>query len=287
VKRRQAVESIPEMRQHLPDAATSSGIPNFKWINRNLPIVEVARKLGLRFGEGRHIHCWHPDRHHNADRTPSVAIQLVTNKIKCFGSGCGIGPLGPIDSVIDVLGCGSPAEAAAWLAKHFDVPTIPKGKHLNEPPRRIVMAGFEGAIGLLVQSGIWARLSEATKAIVPVMHHFGEREEGSTTYRLKMSYRAISRYGGIKSHNAIIKAIRELEEIHWLERLPSKSNSAIQPVRVYRLTPESDELMEAANAMAKQMRGEIETEREIRAQKKEERRRQLAQQKKKAASVYY
>src|SRR5579871_5733053 len=80
----------------LPRAATD-GIPDLKWINHSLPIEAVARKLCLKFGDHGKIHCWHPERHQNGDRTPSVSIRKVNNTIRCFG--CGAKPMSVVDLV--------------------------------------------------------------------------------------------------------------------------------------------------------------------------------------------
>ena len=47
-------------------------VPDLRFINRKIPINEIARALGLRMGENRNIYCWRPELHKNADRTPSV-----------------------------------------------------------------------------------------------------------------------------------------------------------------------------------------------------------------------
>lgn len=98
-------------------------IPNMGYINRKIRITDVARKLDLRLDGSSRIHCWHPERHHNGDRTASVGIRTTNNTVKCFG--CGIGPIGPIDLVVDVLGMSSAADAALWIAARFPVPIIP------------------------------------------------------------------------------------------------------------------------------------------------------------------
>lgn len=271
--------SAKELSAGMPatEITASAGIPNFAWINRNLPITEVARRLGLRLGTNGLIHCWHPDRHHNNDRTASVGVRKTNNTVKCFGCACELGPIGPIDLVVDVMRLDSPAQAGLWIAEHFEVPTIPKRKHLKEPPRRIVRAGFEGDFGLLVQSGLWSRLSPPARAIVPVFLQFAQREDSRPIYHVQISYRAISRYSGIKSSNAVAKGVGELEEIHWLTRQRQESGSPIKAVNSYVVTPESDELMELAHAMAAQMRNEIKVERELRSQQQAERRKSLTE----------
>ena len=86
-----------------------TGIPDMRFINRELPIVEVARALDLRLDGAGKIHCWHPDRHQHGDRTASVGIRASNNTVKCFG--CDSKPMGPIDLAMDVHGLGA-ADAA-------------------------------------------------------------------------------------------------------------------------------------------------------------------------------
>ena len=105
--------------------------------------------------------------------------------------------------------------------------------------------------------------------------HFAEREDDSDL--VKLSYRAISRYSGIKSRNAIAKAIQELEDLHWLIRIRPRSESVIRETNLYRVTPGSDELRELANAIARQHSEEIQAEQDVRAQQRAERRRTLSQ----------
>jgi hypothetical protein len=200
-------DSPPPTQPRAQNERLSPGsLPDFHWINHDLPIGDLARALDVRFGANGCIHCWHPERHQNGDRTASVGIWRTANMVECFGSACDIGPLGPIDLVSDVRGL-SASEAGLWIADHFDVPTIPKGRHLNPPPRLYTRAGFEGAIGLLVQSALWRKLHASARAIVPVLLHFAAREEGKDSYPVQISYTAVSRYSGVKSHNAIARAL--------------------------------------------------------------------------------
>jgi hypothetical protein len=247
------------------------GIPDFGWINKNLAIAEVAGALGLKVGTNGLIHCWHPDKHQFGDRTASVAIRQTNNTAKCFGNGCGVGPFGPIDLVRDVLGFDSPLEAGVWIAERFPVRCVKARKHLEQPRRLILRAGFEGVFGLLVQSGVWARLLPATRSIIPVLLTFAERDPGKTTYRLTMSYRAISRYSGIKSPNAIKAALKELEELGWLRHASARIQNVLRETTMFELTPESDAVSEHANMLARQTRDEIQAERDLRKKQRTDR----------------
>jgi len=54
------------------------GIPDMKYINRKVPIAEVARSLDLRLDGANKIHCWYPERHQHGDRTASVGFAPAT-----------------------------------------------------------------------------------------------------------------------------------------------------------------------------------------------------------------
>jgi len=115
-----------------------STIPDMRHINRNVPIVEVARVLNLRLDGANKIHCWHPDRHKHGDRTASVGIRTTNNTVKCFG--CDSKPMGPIDFVMDVRGVVA-ADAALWIAAQFDVPTARGTRSMAKPSRIRVGVG--------------------------------------------------------------------------------------------------------------------------------------------------
>src|SRR5437588_12362668 len=104
-------------------------VPDLRFINQKVSISEVARALDLRRGSNGKIHCWRPDLHENGDRTASVGIRKINNTVKCFG--CEVGPLGPVDLVMTVLGMKNPGEAARWIAERFQVPDLPVGKNLQ------------------------------------------------------------------------------------------------------------------------------------------------------------
>jgi hypothetical protein len=248
------------------------GIPDLSHINRKIPVADVARALDLRFGDNGNIHCWDPERHQNSDRTASVGIRKANNTVKCFG--CGAGPIGPVDLVMAVLQLKSPGEAARWIAGHFEVPDLPPGRHVVQQRRRIFRVGFEDEIGVLVRSGIWARLSTPARSLVAVLLELAERDSETQSLSAQLSYRTLSRYSGVASPNAIKKATLELQEIGWLSVIAGPRKPCSGPVRevsTYRLTPRSDELLELANANFAQQRAEIEIERKLRREARAQR----------------
>jgi hypothetical protein len=166
--------------------------------------------------------------------------------------------------------------AARWLEQHFTLRYIPKGQHLeNGPKSRPYQVGHEREIELLIRSGIWASLGTSTQRIIPVLLSFAERRETSML-QVQISYRGMQRYSGVRSRNAVSGALRQLEDIGWLERPANERGTAVlRDVGSYVLTPYSDTLMDLANAMAAETRAEIAAEREIRRQERIARRQAL------------
>jgi hypothetical protein len=85
-------------------------------------------------------------------------------------------------------------------------------------------------------------------------------------------YRAIARFSGITSHNAIRSALVALNEAGFLKFPDGSSRSG--PARLsttYELTPHSDDLWELAQAAALQTQQEIAAEVELRERERKER----------------
>ncbi|MGA2594752.1 MAG: hypothetical protein ABSH32_33045 [Bryobacteraceae bacterium] len=247
-----------------------SGIPDMRFINRELPIAEVARTLELRLDGASKIHCWHPERHQHGDRTASVGIRASNNTVKCFG--CDSKPMGVIDLVVDVRGVG-PADAALWIAERFTVPSIPARKRLADGNERSYRVGYERGLGLLIRSGLWARLSAPAQAIAGVLLEFGEKDRPlDETLRVQMAYRTLARFSGVQSHNAIRKGLVELGEVGFLV-LPAgvPSASLDRKSATYIVTPNSHQLWELAQTAGRQMQQEIAAEVELRKRQRRER----------------
>jgi hypothetical protein len=234
-------------------------LPDLQFINRYVPIDDVARSLDLKFGSPRTIHCWRPDRHQHQDRTASVGIQKISNKVKCFV--CDEVSLGPVDLVMSVFGVGA-REAGNWIAQRFAVKTLPKRKAKDHLERD--RYGFESDLGLLIRSGLWTKLCLATRCIATVFVEFKKEDNERRFPFVRMSYKAIARYSGIKSPNSISKALKELANIGWLRYRTSGGSGLIRKTTEYELTPHSDELRELANEESSESRRIIEAERRMR-----------------------
>lgn len=260
-------EGHPHMRQ---GSTRSGGIPDMAFINAKVPISEVATALGLHFGASGHIHCWHPDRHQNGDRTASVGICRQQNYVKCFG--CGTPPMHTLNLVIDVLGIPA-GDAALWIAERFEVPRIPRTTPPRKVPSVVTRVGVGPPLTPLIVSGLYARMSESARNVATVLAHLADKEDARAVYSIRISYVGILRYGGMASPNAVRKGLRELAELRWLSIKQStpESGHPLRSVPTYVITPQSDTFLEIANASAAALVQEIAVEKELRARKRNER----------------
>jgi hypothetical protein len=137
--------------------------------------------------------------------------------------------------------------------------------------------GQEHGLGLLVRSGLWGTFSEAARCIAPVLVAMGERQETiDPEFKVCMSYVGISRYSGVRSPNAVRKAVVELTEIGFLRPASAFTRrTPANPAATYIVTPVSDDLWENANAYAARLKQEIAAEKELRKRARQQRIRSL------------
>jgi hypothetical protein len=252
----------------------SKDLPDMRYINREINILEIARKLDLRVDPCGKIHCWHGEQHQHGDRTASVGVRRSNNTVRCFGC-CDSKPMTVLDLVMAIRNFKNVADAAEWIDSRFPVPRIQARKTPMQINTRPI--GLEGPLGLLICSGLWGRLSAPTCVIAPVLYELSDKDSYEK-HQIQISYAAISRYSGVKSPNAIRKALIELQEVGWLvlpEKIPPLERLR-RTAPTYTLTPYSDQLIELADCSARQTRQEIEAEKQIRARSKQLRRRLIA-----------
>ena len=269
------------MKLIIPNPRFGGGIPDAQFIREKVPIAEVGSALGLEVSDNGMIRCWHPERHDHGDRTPSVGIYRQYNKVKCFG--CEGKLLGPIDLVVDVREC-SLAAAIRWIAQRFEIPLIPKGKHLIKPRDRVARYGHERPIELLFRSGLWAKMSRPAQGLAVAFVELADESYLKESWQLTISYRALARYSGsgLKSDASVSKGLHELEFMGWLRRKHPRSRESNSPVRetaTYIVTPYSDAVRELANATAADLPATIDEERQMRAEKRAQRTRAWRQAK--------
>jgi len=157
----------------------------------------------------------------------------------------------------------STTQAAHWIADQFVELEIPKLSRSAGP------FGSESAIGILMRSGLWASLPASTRCIASVLAEFADR----TTLTVALSYQALIRFSGVESRNAIAAALRKLESMGWLKITTGarERGSVVQKVSTYRLTPQSDQLLQLVETHAAAMREAIQLEKAQRAEANEER----------------
>src|SRR6516162_4516001 len=64
--------------------APPSGIPDLKRIRYDIPILAVARELGIRVLKHFPARCWRTENHQHGDRDPSLSFQIKKNRGMCF-----------------------------------------------------------------------------------------------------------------------------------------------------------------------------------------------------------
>ena len=105
-----------------------SQCPDFEYIRKRIPIVAVARELGL-IVNGYRARCWRTENHRNGDANPSIAFKKDKNVGMCFV--CDAHTWSPIDLVMLVRDCDL-AQAVSWITDRFLVPALPKGTHVKK-----------------------------------------------------------------------------------------------------------------------------------------------------------
>jgi len=248
------------------------GVPDLVWAKKHVSITRAADLLGLEI-VGKYIRCWRTENHQHADRAPSVGIHHKRNRVKCFV--CDPLWLSVVDLVQSCLNLDTYA-ALKWLDARFEIPRLPRGKHLCEKskgsaPYRVGTSGSR--LEAVVRSGVWGGMSTAEVRVLMVLYIFTDSETGLAT----LSYAALKRYSGLKSDASVRKAIVRLGNLHLLEVIPTREEDGLPGVNRYRLTLEDARFLAHLNDAYKRTRQEIEAQRCFRAEAKRERRARISQ----------
>ncbi len=236
---------------------------DFEYIRRTISIRDVAVALELEIA-GKMVRCWRPERHKQGDRTPSVGLNIRANTARCFV--CDSRSLSTIDLVMSIRNIDM-LSAALWIAAHFRVPSLPKGKHLTSHsrwPENFRVGTSDSRLDVLVRSGIWALLTPKQHSILPVLDTFTPTNEAMVT----ISYRGIARYAGVGSHSTIASALRRFQSFHFLCKCHRFEEGGFRGCNAYRWTLDNPQFLEIAETHQKKYRLEIEAERTLRAEAK-------------------
>jgi hypothetical protein len=257
-------------------AQASGGIPDVEFIKTRIPVADVAVALGLEV-RGDMARCWRTENHQHGDRTPSMGIYRKRNLIRCFV--CDDRAYSAIDLVQKVLGLDTRA-AINWIAARFEVPSIPKGRHLPkaDPFRSVSRVGLGGLLEQVIRSGLWASLTPSERSILPVLCELRD----STKDAFQMSYRGIRRKAGVRSDTTVCAALHHFEQLHLLKIHRAREvGGLLRACNSYELTFDDPRLLELMAEFYQCEQKEIEAERQSRQELRNIRRRVLAKKPKK------
>jgi hypothetical protein len=237
--------------------------PDVAWIRKHVPVLDVARELGLEVFGSTTARCWRPQNHSRGDADPSVRFHHRKNKARCFVCDV-IGGMSVIDLVMGVLNCDFPA-AVAWICERFPVPQAKRGRPIGQRSRwpqhyRVGASGSE--FELLIRSGLWAQLSPSQRSILPVLLAFRDSDTGLTT----VSYRGLMRYAGVGSPRSISRAIWRLQALHILKVHRANGIGVVRGCSSYHLTLDDTQFIQLLNDIYRRHRDEISHERAYRAE---------------------
>lgn len=243
-----------------------SQLPDFEYIRKRIPIVAVARQLGLHVN-GARARCWRPENHRNGDANPSVGFQKQQNRGRCFV--CDPHSWSTIDLVMSVLGCELPA-AISWITDRYAVPPLPKGAHVKKREAwhpRFRSGDTRDVVEMLVRSGLWSTLSHAERSILPALSTFVDRDTGLGA----ISYRGLMQFSGVGSSATIAAALRHFEQMKFLHVVRAPATGPLRRVNQYTLNFDDPDFQAMVTQVFQRQRAEIELEREFRAKERKAR----------------
>ena len=232
---------------------TDKQMPDLDWIKKNVPVHEMARRLGVELHNSKRAHCWRKQNHNRGDADPSLTFQPRRNIARCWV--CDLdGPMSNVDLAMKVKGWTLP-QAIAWIAQEW--PEVPRIPHWRRLPRSVERLDTASLMDFLSRTGMWAELTPAEQGLLPVLLAF--RDPKSCTTR--MSYVALMKQSGLGSPRSVARAIRRLGERRLLRVERGWEKHGIRKVNVYRLTPEDPEFLAQVDKVSRQRASRAETER--------------------------
>ena len=190
----------------------SPALPDFKWINAEVPILEVAQKLGLVV-RGKKATCPECSKRR-------LTFTTVRNGWKCWSCE----PGGKMHSVIDLVTVhrNCPAyEAAKWIGENWRVAgrvQIEYSENAHGLERHTyrryqpisVPDKSKPSIQALVASPGWREMPLSARVIAVTLFAMAETEDDRT---VTIGRRALGELAGVHKSNTIAQAVRELEAI--------------------------------------------------------------------------
>jgi hypothetical protein len=256
-------------------AAESSVVPDLPWLRDHVPMRDVYAALGGVLSSNSHAHCWRSENHKAGDRTASFAFNPRNNHGHCFH--CDDREYSNIDLVSKIRGCET-YQAVRWIADHFSVRYLPKGRHLN--PRQTFQPFYRAGLRddpmyWLVKAGVFAQLATAAVRVLATLLTFMEDRK-----ECRIAYRTIRRYSGLRTNASVHKALRELADRHIIsvEKVARDKQFPIERcIGHYILTLDDPQLEAWVKETMELQQRDIELEKRFREQQRRERRQRYRQ----------
>lgn len=218
-------------------------------VAEQVPIAELAQILSLK-RKGKYLHCWHPEKHSDGDRTPSVGIDVRRNKVHCFA--CHF-DYSPIDLVMDVKQM-TAREAAQWLASIWTgAGQVEQQYEVRERLKRVgpwpslerklthewsklkpkeIKKREKGYVERIIGSPLWSELTPAAAKVMLTLLTLTDPKTLTAT----ISTRELANLVGIR-RSAVIRATRAIEKLGMYASDTSYDKlSQKNKTKTYRLT---------------------------------------------------
>lgn len=205
--RSESDESVSE-----PQKVAEFVVPDAQYIRRELPVSEVAVKLGLDV-RGRWVRC-------PQDRAHWARIWLRKNTVKCFSCRCR--PMTTIDLAVHVLQA-DVNQAIQWIAARFDVPKRRRRitRNLRGITRRLYTdypackrpRHLELSIDTLRRAPFWAHLTPTARRLAAYLIQATPRE----SLVLSVTYRELQRSVQTGNRGTLKRAFDQLREIGFVQ----------------------------------------------------------------------
>lgn len=185
-------------------------LPDLIYIKRRIPILEVARELGIhvmpRGATWTAARCFRPENHKCGDSTPSLNFHTKRNKWMCFA--CDDRLHSNVDLVMQVEDC-TLEKALEWFDEHY--PGIPRIK-----AKKTGRNTFDFRAGVdefqspddLVKAGIVPHLTDSSLRVFTVLAAFRDDDDVAA-----ISYETIKARTGIKTNHTVADAVGHLERL--------------------------------------------------------------------------
>ena len=244
----------------VPQAQEVSRRPDISWIKKNVPVLEVAKALGMRIRRHR-AQCWRPENHTHGDAEPSLHFHEKKNRVRCFV--CDMrGGHSNVDLVMAILNL-NVGDAVRWIAERFTVPNVKVGRPVGRQevqPAACRVGVHGGEFEFLVRSGMFGKLPAPERSILVALAHFRDHDSGLT----QLSYAGIMRYAGVSSTATVARALKQLARLRAIEIHRGLRVGVTRTCSAYRVTIEDPKFVDLCNEVCRISREQVAQERTYR-----------------------